>query len=277
MGSSSWTSSCYTKTLSTRGFATSDSVTYSDTSQVFTSVQMPETLNPYKVVRECCDSDEHPNTIPIMLCLDVTGSMNAASKACIAKLNDVMVNLYKDFTDVEIAIAGIGDFAYDSAPFQLSQFESDERIVDNLFNLYIENGGGGNSFESYTAAWYAGVHHTRLDCWNRGQRGILITIGDEELNPYLPKSKINKVFGDTVQADVNTNELYEQVCEKYDVYHIVITNNSCFKAHQKGIEETWGQLLGQHLIYAKHEDLAEVIHSIVADAQTNSNTGGISW
>ena len=64
---------------------------------------------------------------------------------------------------------GIGDLAYDYAPIQASQFESDIRIAEQLDKIYFEGGGGGNNFESYTAAWYFGVHNCKLDCWNRGE------------------------------------------------------------------------------------------------------------
>lgn len=83
-------------------------------------------------------------------------------------------------------IMGIGDLAYDGCPIQVSQFESDIRIAEQLDKIYFEFGGGGNSFESYTAAWYFGSRHTKLDCLNRGKKGIIITMGDEQLNPYLP-------------------------------------------------------------------------------------------
>lgn len=283
MGSGAWSSMDYTTRVVNKGFASSDALFNASTQSVFARSSIKDTLNPYKVVRECCDSEEHPNTVPIILGLDVTGSMNHASKACIAKLNDTILSLYENFKDVEIAVAGIGDFNYDRSPFQLSQFESDTRIVDNLFDLYIENGGGGNAFESYSALWYAGLHHTNLDCWKRGKKGILISLGDETLNPYLPKSAIEHVFGDTVQADIDTEELYNEVVEKFDIYHIAITDKSCYERYASGIKNSFGPLLGQRLIIATSEELPEIINNIVKDSMSSVNSSvlisedGISW
>ena len=46
--------------------------------QTFKASQLKEVLNPKNVIRECANSDEHPNTIPVILALDVTGSMGDA-------------------------------------------------------------------------------------------------------------------------------------------------------------------------------------------------------
>ena len=200
------------------------------------------------------------------------------------KADESFRKLYENYKDVEIAIAGIGDFSWDRSPFQLSQFESDGRIADNLFDLYIENGGGGNSWESYTALWYAGLHHTKLDCWNRGKRGILISMGDEICNPVLPKEAIQRVFGDTVQSDIETEALLEEVKEKYDVYHIAITNNSSYSRYESGIKSSFGSLLGQNLIIATSDELPKVISQIVENTINLNNDSnivitedGIAW
>ena len=36
-------------------------------------------LDPKNVIRECCENEEHPNTLPVILALDVTGSMGRAA------------------------------------------------------------------------------------------------------------------------------------------------------------------------------------------------------
>ena len=128
MGSGAWTSSAFNAyTISTRGSV--DALNSMNYQQIYKSERLDDKLNPYKVTRECCDSNEHPNTIPVILALDVTGSMGGAAAEVAKKLNVIMENLYKKITDVEFLPAAIGDFSYDGAPFQAGQFESDIRVA----------------------------------------------------------------------------------------------------------------------------------------------------
>lgn len=120
---------------------------------------------------------------------------------------------------------GIGDLAYDSAPIQISQFESDIRIAEQLDKIYFEAGGGGNSFESYTAAWYMGSRHCKLDSWKRNKKGIIITMGDELINPYLPQRPLSRVTGDSLQGDVETDDLYKEASKKYSIYHLNVEHD----------------------------------------------------
>lgn len=267
IGAGSWVSKDFDSVKCSYGFSSFDTLTNSSTQEVFKRRSIAPELDIRDKVRECCETSEHPNTLPIILGLDVTGSMNHASKACVDAINDVIMKLYEKYPDVEIAVAGIGDFSWDEAPLQLSQFESDVRIADNLFNIYIENGGGGNSWESYSALWYAGLYHTRLDCWKRGQKGIIITMGDEMLNPSLPRGAILRTFGDHVQADVDTDTLYKEASEKYDIYHLAITNNSSYNRYKNDIKTSFGSLLGQNLRCISTDALVETICQIVEDSR----------
>ena len=80
MGYGAWSTSSYasystsvgrTYCASTKTFT--DDYTSSD--QAFVARKLDKKLNPKNVLRECCDTDEHPNSFPIILALDVTGSM----------------------------------------------------------------------------------------------------------------------------------------------------------------------------------------------------------
>lgn len=232
--------------------------------QLFAQRKLHPTLDPRDVMRECCDSEDHPNTVPVILALDVTGSMGPASAQVAKKLNEVMIRLYGEVRDVEFMVMGIGDLAYDRAPIQISQFEADIRIAEQLDRVYMEHGGGGNSFESYTAAWYMGLYHTRLDCWKRGRRGLLITMGDEPLNPYLPHKPLQQATGDPLQADVETRELYRRAIEKYDIWHLHVKHTQQDRYHDEVKRSFGSRLAWGHLQFVDLDNISPAIVSIVS-------------
>lgn len=285
MGRGAWTTSAYTIYSKSVGRTVLDDgnldKSYS-AQDLFKSRCIQPELDPYNVVRQCCDSEEHPNTIPVILALDVTGSMGSAAAEVAKKLNEVMTRLYEEVTDVEFLVMGIGDLAYDNAPIQASQFESDVRIAEQLDKIYFERGGGGNSFESYTAAWYFGLKHTDLDCWKRGKKGIIITMGDESLNPYLPANRLSAVTGDSLQTDVETETLYNATSEKFDIYHLAIDDTATsYSWHKDGINNTYSKYLDdKHFLTVGLNNIASTIVNIITNAKdeevVNTNTE-ISW
>ena len=293
MGGGSWVSTAYENKVRSMGFTSKTAMVDSAVHQVYRQRKLAYELNPRDVIRECRDSEEHPETLPIILALDVTGSMGRATKMCAAKLDEIMDELYKKVKDVEFCMMGIGDLAYDDAPIQVSQFESDIRIMDQTAKIWFEGGGGGNSFESYTAAWYFGLRRCDLDCWKRDKKGIIITMGDEPLNPYLPGKALERVIGNMNQSgywgDVETNKLYEEACEKFDIYHIAIADDeSSYRMYERRIDDSWGKLLGQRLLKGKSDDLPKLIGQIVTDhlsdgyvldtvVKADSGDGMIRW
>lgn len=277
MGGGDWTTKSFVSYSTSRGFDTdSRGVIKGDYSnqEMFKARKLDSALDPRGVIRECCDSEEHQNTLPVILALDVTGSMGRTAVEVAKKLNEIMTKLYGQVKDVEFMIMGIGDLAYDYYPIQASQFESDIRIAEQLDKVYFEFGGGGNSFESYTAAWYFGSRHTKLDCWNRGKKGVIITIGDERLNPHLPASGwhsgLSATTGDTLQADVETKNLYPETAEKFDIYHINVNHRGGYD--QVGIEESFLEYLDTDHFRTidRVDDIAdEIVKIVVAAAENN--------
>ena len=114
MGSGSWTSRSFASYSTTKGMSVSmdGSLSGSYSNQdMFKAKTIDSALNPKNVIRECCDTEEHPNTVPVILALDVTGSMGNAAVEVAKKLNVIMTKLYEKITDVEFMIMGIGDLA----------------------------------------------------------------------------------------------------------------------------------------------------------------------
>ena len=291
MGSGSFTTTSF-KAYSTSRGRTVDAkgtVTSNSLQDFYTQTKIHKDLKPYKVVRECCDSEEHPNTIPVIIGLDVTGSMGRACVKTAQSLNTIITSLYDKFNDIEFMIMGIGDLAYDHAPIQASQFESDVRIAEHLDKVYMEHGGGGNGFESYTAAWYFGLHHTKLDCWKRGKKGIIITMGDEPLNPYLPKYPLEKITGDNLEADVETKDLYELTKEKFDIYHIAIDDfDDCYQIYKSRVDKTFKDVLKENYKVSTLDELPSTIVKCIENSvngystensveSANNNSNLISW
>lgn len=284
MGGGSWTTQSFTTYSTVTKGATLNSRGVLDTSmsnqEMFKAKSVDKALNPYNVTRECRDSEEHPNTIPVILALDVTGSLGQAAVEIAKKLNVIMTKLYDQVKDVEFMIMGIGDLYCDDGPIQISQFESDIRIAEQLDKLWFEFGGGGNMSESYTAAWYMGSRHCDLDCWKRGKKGIIITMGDERLNPYLPEQSLMLQTGDDLEADVETKNLYEEASEKFDIYHIQVDHGRSWD--KDGIIKSFG-ILGDNFKRANMDNIADVIVDIImnrnetATEVVQTSEYGISW
>ena len=284
MGSGSWTRSSFESYSASKGRSTINGKVVGDYSSqdMFVSRAVAPELNPNNVMRECVDSKEHPNTIPVIIGLDVTGSMGAGGVEVAKSISKIIEDLYTKYKDIEFMIMVIGDLSYDKGAIQISQFESDIRIADQLDKIWFEHGGGGNGFESYTAAWYMGLYHTKLDCWKRGNKGIIITTGDEPLNPYLPMRPLHNLTGDSLEADIDTKDLYNAVTDKFDVFHIAVDDRSTSYNHYKDkINNSFGQLLGERLKVANLDNLANKVIECIDDALSgtnNINNGNyISW
>ena len=278
MGGGTWTTSAFREYSTTMGRSTlSDgSLDIKDmgAAQVYRARSVSDMLNPKNVLRECRDSEEHPNTIPVILALDVTGSMGQAAVEVAAELNKIMTKLYEEVQDVEFMIMGIGDFIYDDGPLQVSQFESDIRIAEQLDLLWFEFGGGGNDYESYTAPWAFAERQIDLDCWKRGKKGIIITMGDEKLNPYLPEDKVNAWLGSDFQKhQLDTNKLYDRVKDKWNIYHINVNHRNW--RNEENIA-TFEKILGKNNVKnVPINGVAQVIVDIVKENENQSENIGI--
>lgn len=239
------------------------------TDEIYTSRTINKNLNPLGVkIRESRDSPDNPNSTPLIVGIDVTGSMGMIADVLAREgLGTLFTGVLdrKPVTDPHVMFMAIGDANYDSAPLQVSQFEADNRIVEQLTQIYIEHGGGGNNFESYNLPWYFAAFHTIHDSMEkRGKRGYLFTVGDEEAPQPLTKAQIKRFIGDDVEASLSTRDLLQLAQRTYDVFHIIIEEGSHARSHLAQVMNGWTDLLGQHVIkLSDHKKLAETIVSAI--------------
>ncbi len=261
MGSSRWSAddwTAYSRTSSTK-----------TTSEIFRSSGMVEALNPYGVgIRESRDSDLNPQSTAIIVGLDVTGSMgiiadNLAKTGLGVMVEEILKR--KPVSDPHMLLAGVGDANYDRAPLQITQFEADITIAKQLEQVWLEKGGGGNSFESYNLPWYFAAKHTSIDCFEkRGKKGYLFTVGDEEAPNGLTRSQLEKIFGDGVERDYSTEELLNMASKMYNIFHVVVEEGSHARSYLGRVMDSWTELLGQRVLrLSDHKKLAEVIVSAI--------------
>lgn len=268
MGYSSWesTRSAYT--------TYSDTIATKSTREVFTSRGMKDYLNPNGVLlRESRDSEQNPQSTPIILGVDVTGSMGIIADRLVRQGLSTLIEGILDrqpVTNPHIMAMGIGDVFKDSAPLQVTQFEPDVRIIEQLTDVYLEGGGGGNAFESYDLPWYFAAQRTSIDCFEkRGKKGYLFTMGDELPPPDgLSREDIKAVFGNDDQRGYSASELLEMAEEKYQVFHIIIEQGSFARRELANVKSKWRELLGgRAVLLSNYNYMSEVIIAIMEVAE----------
>lgn len=277
MGSGRFDYSTYTATAST--------YVGKDTADVFKSHGMHKDLDPRGVlVRESRDSADNPNSTPLIVGLDVTGSMGMIADAIAREGLGVLFKEVLDrkpISDPHLMFMGIGDVYSDYAPLQVSQFEADNRILDQLTNIYLEHGGGANDSESYNLPWYFAAMHTSTDAFEkRAKKGYLFTVGDECYPPDLQSRDIDKVFGNVVQEVPDNTSLLQMAGRMYHIFHIIVEQGSHVRHHGLDhVRGTWLPHLGQNALVLKdHTKLSEVVVSTIQVLEGASvDTVAKSW
>ena len=224
MGRGSYTAKDWDKLRTARKITTDSSA-----DNLFQNRQMLDKFNPKFIgMRESRDNDEHPHSTPIAIGVDVTGSMGYLSEEIVKNsLNELMKKLYASnvIPDPQLMFAAIGDAYVDAAPLQVTQFESDIRIAEQLLELWLE-GRGGDVPEDYSLFWYFLAKHTDTDSMKkRNEKGFAFTIGDAPNHDTLTGDAIKMIFGDTQVKDMTKEQIVEETLKSYELFHINITGS----------------------------------------------------
>ncbi|MEU3628624.1 hypothetical protein BS329_17565 [Amycolatopsis coloradensis] len=220
-------------------------------------------LDPANAIRECRDSAEHADSTPIAVLFDVTGSMRRVPRIMQGKLGKLHGLLKRRgyLADPQVLFGAIGDADSDRVPLQIGQFESDNRMDEQLRTIFLEGGGGGQKSESYELAAYFMARHVVTDAWrNRGRKGYLFIIGDELNKPALEARHLRRVLGDDVREDIDPASVYRELARKWHVYFVLPNQSSYYNDPEIG--EHWSGLLGQNFL--KLDDPGAVCELIAA-------------
>ena len=253
--------------------------------QIFTNRGLDPLMNIKGKVRESCDSEEHPKSYPIIIGLDVTGSMGRVPENLIKEaFPEIMKTVMeKGVEHAQVCFLGIGDHYSDSVPIQVGQFETSDELTEKwLKAIYIEGCGGGNDGESYQLAWYFAAFHTKIDSFEkRGIKGTLITIGDEPCHSAIQGGVLKQLFGEG-EREMLTSELLKEAQKKWDVYHINVKD---YTSDGYDSPRKWRDLLSDDKLLLSEsmesKEIGTILASIIISsykkytaATTTSNIGG---
>jgi hypothetical protein len=213
-------------------------------------VKAHDKLSPFRVkVRESRDSAAHPNSNAVVVVFDVTGSMNEIPVTLQKKLGGLMALLVQKgwLEDPQIMFAATGDANSDRVPLQVGQFESDVAMDDDLSNIYLEGGGGGQRHETYELAAYFLANHTSIDCFEkRGKKGYLFFIGDEMPYDQVNGQHVAKIIGGEAVQDLSTEKVFKELSERYELF-CLIPEGAQYSGNAE-IRKAWGKYVGNERV-----------------------------
>lgn len=223
-----------------------------------------------KIMREVCISDEHPNPTPIGIVLDVTGSNITAATTTHSMLPKLFSLLqtkgYAD--DPQINVSATGDAYSDRYPIQFGQFESDNRIDEQLAAMILEGNGGGQVHETYEMLAYLYAYNTNLEPLEQlGKKGYLFFIGDEKPYAKVNADRMKQYAGVDMEADVDTAKVFADLQEKYEVFFLFQKQGSYSPSE---ILPPWKKLLGERaLVLDDPATVCDTIAGIVGVLEKN--------
>lgn len=256
MGRGSYRSSDWDKLRNSRGINQAAGV-----NQIFRNNQLKPQYDPKNInIRESRDSEDSPESTPIIISFDDTGSMGyLATEIAKNSLNKTITEIYdkKPVTNPHVMCAAYGNIG-DPAPLQVTQFEADIRIVEQLLDMWILLRGRGDSGDPLI--WYFAANHTSIDSYEkRGKKGFLFTIGDDDIKKDLSGPDIHALFGDTDLPDeITVKEILEAAQEKYHVFHIVT------KPLRSNVYPHWRELLPDNTALVEKENVEHLYMVIIS-------------
>lgn len=241
----------------------------------FTAKSAPKHMDPKMItVRESVKSDLNPHPTPVIVGLDVTGSMASVVESCRRGLGTLFEQIIarNSVPDPHVLAMAIGDMDYDRYPVQATQFEADPVTIGRqIEELCVERGGGGNDHESYLGPLYFALMRTKCDAFSETppRKGFVITVGDELPQTLLKASQIEQWFGDQSKHSYTAQELLAALEPNWHVIHAVIEEGNGVRGvgRERTLRE-WSEVLGQRVIMLKdHTKMAEVIISTIEVTQ----------
>lgn len=278
MGGSSWSDDFYAEREASRkvegrsAFAYHETVARADPADR----KVHEKLDPKGVkFRESRDSLAHPESVPIGVILDVTGSMRDTPRQFQAELPQLnaKIKTIGGIEHAQILFGAQGDTTCDRGSCQYGQFESGIEMDEDLGRFWLEGKGGGSPEESYQNAIYFFARHTVSDAWEKRQKkGYLFLTGDELAYPTVRAREMSSIFGDSPQGeDIPLEAIVKECQERYHLFFIIPVGTS--GGSSIFVRKFWQTLLGMEYVILLQDTnkICETIALAIGLCEGNAN------
>ncbi len=174
---------------------------------------------------------------PLIIGVDVTGSMSSWPAEIFDRLPLLYNTLVQYRPDLEVCFAAIGDAYCDRWPLQVTTFAGGFDLEQLLGSIYGE-GGGGDAPESYGLfAHWVNTHVTIPD--DLEDPPFLIVYGDITMHEKVRKGAIQNYLGDR-SKEVNAIEAWQQVTKNWNTWFLRRRGGS--RGDQ--VDKQWGRAIG---------------------------------
>jgi len=186
---------------------------------------------------------------PIVIALDVTGSMGESTKIMFDKMPMFWGQIEQKgyLEDPAVSFVAIGDAYTDEAPLQVTDFEKGIAIDPWLKKIWLEGNGGGQTMESYDLAALFFLEKCSVP---NMEHGFFFFIGDEGYYPLLDGK--------------STVPIFQELMNCFDTYFIHWPYRQS-TIDDKRIVEDWRAILGERLLILKDpKAIVDVILGFIA-------------
>lgn len=213
--------------------------------------------------------------LPIVIAVDVTGSMRHWPGTIFEKLcvlyNEALVAMPEEYKEsFEISFVAVGDAYTDFYPIQVTDFDKEVALDENIKKLFPEGNGGGQTRETYELVAYYYARHCEMPNAEPRAKPLFFYICDEGYYSNVKKDHVEKYFGDEIEEDIPSEDVFDELMEKFRVYALRIAysrNARQVAEHDEArISKDWKNMIGpENVILMDHpERVVDVILGLIA-------------
>lgn len=198
---------------------------------------------------------------PLVVAVDVTGSMASWPAEIFDRLPLLYQTLSKYKEDLEVSFVAIGDANSDRFPLQVNDFGKGPDLDDHLKAIFPEGGGGGQTMETYELFAYYMLNNSDTP---NATSPFMIIFGDEGFYDKVNPGQIRHYIGQDVQGPVDSMGVWKALQQKYNIFMLHKPYHS--SGLDKEIVDQWGRALGPQKVIPLYdsERAVDVAMGIIA-------------